>query len=226
MAVRRAIGFSIVRLRTDGSEDEWCQGGASERRPFLFPLSPYFLILYNGDVDGFSDPDKNIEQFELQSGARVADFGVGTGFYALAASRRVGSAGRVYCLDIQKDLLARLQESAARFKLDNIEVVWADLEEIGGSKLADLSLDAVIVANLLFQIEKKDDFVKEIRRVLKPGGKVLLVDWAGSFGGIGPTEANVVSKGSAVSLFEENGFKVEKEIEAGAHHWGVILKKS
>lgn len=176
-------------------------------------------------MDGFSDPDKNIEQFELQSGARVADFGVGTGFYALAASRRVGSAGRVYCLDIQKDLLKRLQESAERFKLDNIEVVWADLEHEGGSKLADASVDAVIVANLLFQIEDKSTFVKEVTRVLKQGGKVLLVDWSGSFGGIGPTEVNVVSKQLATSLFEENGFKVQKEIEAGAHHWGVILKK-
>lgn len=177
-------------------------------------------------MDGFSDPDKNIEQFELQSGARVADFGVGTGFYALAASRRVGSAGRVYCLDIQKDLLTRLQESAARFKLDNIEVVWADLEREGGSKLADLSVDAVIVANLLFQIEDKNTFVKEVTRVLKRGGKLLLVDWAGSFGGIGPTQAHVVSKESATSLFESNGLKVEREIEAGAYHWGIIIKKT
>ena len=176
-------------------------------------------------MEGFSDPDKNIEQFELQSGARVADFGVGTGFYALAAARRVGDAGRVYCLDIQKDLLKRLQDSAARFKLDNIEVVWTDLEKAGGSNLADQSVDAVIVVNLLFQIEDKNTFVAEVARVLKPTGKVLLVDWADAFGGLGPQAQSIVTKENGTALFQSKGFTQLKEINAGQHHWGIIFKK-
>ncbi len=95
----------------------------------------------------FSDPTSNIEQFSLQYGMRVADFGAGSGFYSLAAARAVGPHGHVYALDVQKDLLAKIKNDAVKANLANIEVLWADVEKPGGSKLKDRSLDAVIISN-------------------------------------------------------------------------------
>ena len=60
----------------------------------------------------FSDPEKNIEQFSLGKGMHVADFGTGSGFYALAAAEAVGETGRVYAIDVQKDLLEKLKKEA------------------------------------------------------------------------------------------------------------------
>jgi ubiquinone/menaquinone biosynthesis C-methylase UbiE len=174
----------------------------------------------------FSDPSYNIEQLGLQSGAKVADFGCGSGFYSLAAARAVGGKGRVYAVDVQKGLLDRLKKEAATEELYNIEVVWGDVEKIGGTKLRDESVDAVIAANLLFQIERKNDFALEIKRILKKNGKLLLVDWSGSFGGIGPAQEQVATKRAGRELFEQNGFTFEREIQAGGHHWGVIFRKS
>ena len=58
------------------------------------------------------------------------------------------------------------------------------VEKIGGTKLRDESVDAVIAANLCFQIENKNDFVLELKRILKPKGKLLLVDLNRSFGAL------------------------------------------
>ena len=174
----------------------------------------------------FSDPEKNIEQFDLGKGSYVADFGAGTGFYSFAAARAVGPMGRVYAIDVQKDLLEKLKNEAKDARhLMNIEIVWADLDNLGGTRLRDSSMDAVIIANTLFQIEKKDNTCLEIKRILKSGGRVLLVDWTSSFGNMGPHPKDVLSEEDAKKLFSKCGFKEDREISAGAQHYGIIFRK-
>jgi ubiquinone/menaquinone biosynthesis C-methylase UbiE len=174
----------------------------------------------------FSDPDKNIEQFDLGEGNYVADFGAGSGFYSFAAAEAVGHSGKVYAIDVQKDLLEKLKHEARNIRhLNNVEIVWADLDHLGGTRLRDSSLDAVIVANVFFQLEKKENACLEIKRVLKPGGRVLFVDWASSFGGMGPQSKDVFYEEKAKQLFEKYGFKVDRTISAGAQHYGIIFRK-
>lgn len=174
----------------------------------------------------FSNPIHNIAQFDLQSGSTVADLGAGSGEVSFAAARAVGGAGKVYAVDVQKGLLDRLKKHADEERLSWIKPVWGDAERIGGTHLGDSSVDAVIVSNLLFQIEDRAGLTKEIARILRPKGKVLLIDWSDSFGGMGPQPAEVVAKPAAKELFEKNGFSFVKSIEAGAHHYGFIFKKN
>jgi len=173
----------------------------------------------------FSDPQQNIAQLDLEKGARVADFGAGSGFYTMALARAVGGEGRVYAVDIQKDLLEKIKNTARLEGFFNIEFVWGDLERLGGSKIPEDSLDSAIVANILFQVENRDVFLTEIKRVLKPNGRVLVVDWSESFGGMGPEVSRVITKLQAQKLFIDKGFKLTREIEAGSHHYGFIFSK-
>lgn len=174
----------------------------------------------------FSDPEKNIEQFELGKGTYVADFGAGSGFYSFAASEAVGPSGRVYAIDVQKDLLEKLKNEAKNVrKLHNVDIVWADLEHLGGTRLRENSIDAVIAANLFFQLENKDNACLEIMRILKPGGRVLFIDWASSFGGMGPQAHHVFTEEQAKKLFEKHAFKFDRSISAGAQHYGMIFRK-
>jgi len=173
----------------------------------------------------FSDPKKNIEQFALLPGMRVADLGSGSGFYCLAAARAVTDSGRVYGIDLQKDLLTRLKNNAQKEGILNIEVIWGDVEVVGGTKLGDHLLDAVIISNLLFQVKNKAEVVKEAKRILKPQGRVLMVDWSESFGGLGPRPEDVVTADAVKKLFADEGFGFDKEINAGAHHYGLVFKR-
>ena len=109
--------------------------------------------------------------------------------------------------------------------MHNIEVISGDLEKLGGTKIKDESVDRVIAANILFMIEDKKSFINEIKRILKHKGAALLVDWAASFSQMGPHPDNVVYKDQAIKLFDDAGFKVEKEISAGAEHYGIIFRK-
>lgn len=173
----------------------------------------------------FSDPEKNVEQCGIQTGMDIADFGSGSGHYSISAAKHLMSTGRVYAIDAQKDLLTKLKNNATREGLYNIEVVWGDIEKVNGTHLREASIDLVFLCNVLFQLEDRENIIKEIKRVLKPAGKVLVVDWADSFGGIGPKPDMVVKKDVAQKMFENNGFHLDKEIFAGSHHYGFIYKK-
>jgi ubiquinone/menaquinone biosynthesis C-methylase UbiE len=174
----------------------------------------------------FSDPENNIKQFSLSPGMQVADFGSGSGFYSMAIARAVAPSGRVFAVDIQKDLLQKLKNGASQSHLNNIEVIWGDLEHLGGTKLRENSLDAVVVCNLFFQIKNKDSLCLEIKRVLRPLGRVLVVDWSASYGGIGPTSDSIVSKEDMTKLFSEHDFSFDREISSGAQHYGLIFRKN
>ncbi|MFZ2522470.1 MAG: class I SAM-dependent methyltransferase [Minisyncoccia bacterium] len=173
----------------------------------------------------FSDPIKNIEQCGIQAGMDIADFGSGSGHYSMAASRALISTGRVYAIDVDKELLTRLKNNSTKEGLYNIEVVWGNVEKPNGAKLRDSSVDLVFICNLLFQLDDKVGAIKEAKRILKPGGRVLVIDWSDSFGGIGPKPIDVVKKPKAKELFEKQGFSIDREISAGAHHYGLIFKK-
>jgi ubiquinone/menaquinone biosynthesis C-methylase UbiE len=173
----------------------------------------------------FSDPVKNIEQCGIQAGMQIADLGAGSGFYSLAACKALIATGKVYAIDAQKDLLTKLKNTATKEGIYNIEVVWGDIEKQGGTHLRDSVIDLCLICNVLFQVTEKKNLLNEAKRILKPGAKVLVVDWSDSFGGIGPKADHVVNREAAVALFEQSGFSVEKEINAGSHHYGIIFKK-
>lgn len=155
----------------------------------------------------------------------VADFGTGSGFYALALAKRVGNSGRVYAVDVQKELLTKLANKAKEDRLGNLEIVWADIDQLGGTKLADSSLDAVVISNVLFQSEHRENLAKEALRVLKHGGEALIIDWADSYGGLGPKADHIFKASNAEVLFTKNGFGLVKNFDAGEHHWGLLFKK-
>ena len=174
----------------------------------------------------FSNPKNNLEQFGLTKGMKVADLGVGAGFYALEAARIVGAEGRVFCVDVQKELVAGVRRTAEKEGLNNLEAIWGDIEKPEGTKIKSATIDAVIVSNVLFQLEDKNGFVEEVVRILKPGGKVLVVDWTESFGGMGPHKDHVVTEEQAKQLFTAKGFLIYKKIDAGAHHYSFVAKKA
>ncbi len=172
----------------------------------------------------FSNPEKNVAQLGLREGMIVADFGSGTGFYARAASARVGHTGKVYAIEVQKELVKSFEDELKKSSLKNIECIWGDIEKVGGTKIAEHTMDAVILSNVLFQVSDKLGLIDEAKRILKSDGKVLVVDWSESFGGMGPQSSDVFTKSKAEEFFSKRGFKFVEYINAGTHHYGIIFK--
>ena len=177
------------------------------------------------DPTNFTNPEKNINELGIYEGMVVADLGAGTGAYVVPLAKRVGDTGSVYAVEVQKEFLANIKNLASRAGLKNVEVIWGDIERLGGTKLKDKIADAVVVSNVLFQVEDKKGLLAEAKRVLKEGGKLLLVDWKGSFNNLGPEPKAVVPAKDALNLCKSQGFTLKKEFNAGDHHYGFVMVK-
>lgn len=176
-------------------------------------------------TDRFIHPEIVTSHFHLRPGDKVGDFGAGAGNFSAALSRLVGQEGKVYASEIQKNLVDTLSDRIKRDHLGNVEVVWGDVEELGGTKIEDEVLDAAIIVNTLFQMEERDMAVKEIARTLRSGGKFFIIDWSESWGGLGPQPGDVLSERDAKDLAETAGLTFERSFDAGQHHYGLAFRK-
>ncbi len=174
------------------------------------------------EKEDFVSPARIIRSLGIEHGMKVADFGAGSGAYTLAIAEYLSGSGTVYAIEVQRDLLRRIKNDAHKRGLKNVEIIWADLEEMGSSKILEDTIDVVVVSNLLFQVPDKKAPLVEARRVVKKNGRVAIIDWSDSFGGLGPHKDDVITKAGAKAFASQAGLRVLEEFDAGAHHYGLI----
>lgn len=173
----------------------------------------------------FADPQTNLQKLNLFSGMTVIDFGSGVGAYSLAAAPMVLPDGKVYAVEIQKDLLETLKKGAREKGLPNVEVIWGDIEQNGGVSLPDSVADVIVISNVLFQAKSMYTLALEAKRLLKPGGRIMVIDWSESFGGTGPAPVDIVPAEEVKKTFGSAGLAFILDFPAGDHHYGLIFAK-
>lgn len=174
----------------------------------------------------FADPIKILKQFGFRDDMTVADLGAGSGFYTFAISKMV-PFGRVYAIDIIPEILKSILNKKEDEKIKNIECILGNIEKINGTHLANNIIDKVIVSNVFSQVEDKNNFVKEIKRILKENGEVLLVDMSID-SSLFTNHKNIkykVEKDATLKYFSDHGFVLKQEIDTGDHHYGLIFTK-
>lgn len=172
----------------------------------------------------FLDPRHVVRQFGVYGRDEVADFGAGSGYLSLAAAERL-DGGKLYAIDVDKEILARLAADAQHLGHDHVHTLAGDIACIGGVPLKENSVDKVIASNVLFQVDDRDAFIQEIDRVLRDEGKVLVIDWSDNHN-LGPRDSHKVSRDDIVDHFTRHGFTCEKDIDAGECHYGMILSRN
>jgi ubiquinone/menaquinone biosynthesis C-methylase UbiE len=170
----------------------------------------------------FSNPLKNLKMLHIHETDIVADLGAGTGYYTIEAAH-LAAKGKVYAIELTKDYLKAIENKVKELKLGNVECFWGDVEKIGGTKLAAGIIDKAIVSNVFFQVHEKENFIEEVKRILKKGGQVLFIDWEGS--SPIPHKERLVPKEKVREMFKKKGFIFERDIDAGIHHYGMIFIK-
>jgi ubiquinone/menaquinone biosynthesis C-methylase UbiE len=173
-------------------------------------------------TEQFVDPTKTVHDFGIRQGQLVADIGCGSGHYVPMLAHAVGDKGHVYALDIHKDMLTRAERETTRQGFKNISYIWGNAEQNGGTKLKDALLDVSLLSNILFQTEDDRGLFREMHRVLKGDGRLIVIDWLDSFSGMGPHRHHVYTKGQALSRAHEAGFTLLSEFFPGKHHYGLI----
>ncbi len=175
----------------------------------------------------FIDPKKIISEVAIPISSAVVDFGFGKGDFLKYMAREVGPEGIVYAVDIQEELLKRVEKELRENGFVNVYFVNADLEEPDSTKIKDESVDFILISSLFFQVENKEAVIKEALRILKRGGRILFIDWKDSFSGIGPDRKLLFTEDDALLFFRDYPLSLERRLNsAGSYHYALVYRKN
>jgi len=116
--------------------------------------------------DLFSPRENTLKEVGIKPGFHILDYGCGPGSYTIPAAQLVGKAGKVYALDIHLLAVQRVQSVAAKRNLTNIEAILSD----GATGLPDESIDIVLLYDTFHNLNRPEEVLAELHRVLKPDG--------------------------------------------------------
>ena len=180
----------------------------------------------NAEGVNFVDPARIIGQIDVTPGASVADFGCGSGYFSFEFAKVVGSEGKVYALDILPSALEAVASRAKILHLGNITPKRVNLEREGGSGLGMTSVDWVVLKDMLFQNEHKGVILKEVSRVLKPGGSAIIMEWNPKASAVGPEKSLRIDPETLKALLAEAGLSADRNLPAGGYHYAFLAKKA
>lgn len=175
--------------------------------------------LHDPERRTWQDPEAILPALGLERGIAAADVGCGTGFFALPAAALVGPTGRVYAIDMQEPMLWTLLERLREAGVENVLPVLSleDLIPLPGDHV-----DFALLVNALHEV-KGDGALREVRRILRPGGSFGVVDWKKEPMDRGPPVAHRLSREEAEKRLARVGFRGEV-VEVGPFHYGLRLR--
>ncbi|MBI5454826.1 MAG: methyltransferase domain-containing protein [Deltaproteobacteria bacterium] len=155
----------------------------------------------------------------LKKGDSIADVGSGPGFFSFPASRIVGKEGAVYAIDTQKEMIEGLKKQSPP---PNVVPVLSGENSI---PLDGSTVDFALVAYVLHETESKAKFLKEIRRIMKPGARLLVIDWKKKKEGHGPPREERLSIKTVEGFLRKAGFVSVKASPLNDSHYRVQALK-
>ncbi len=183
------------------------------------------MSAYNAN-QRFLDPEKVLFRAGLSKGETMADLGAGSGYFALVGGQMVGPNGKVYVVDIQESTLAHVSADARLRMLKNIQTIRADLDQPNSiKKIRSGACDFVVFGNLFHQVRERKNLLAETYRILKTGGKLLVVDWNEKPSPIGPKHSERITETDGKKHLTTAGFKFEKDIDTDNYHYGLLFIK-
>ncbi|MEI6352702.1 MAG: methyltransferase domain-containing protein [Candidatus Nomurabacteria bacterium] len=169
----------------------------------------------------FLSPVQIIESLALRKGDVVADLGCGSGAYVFAASKIVGDRGKIYAVDIHREILEKINHEAEKMNIINIDTLLSNIEN--KVQIESLSCDVVIVSNVLGDIENYNNLLNEIKRILKPDGFLLVVDWKKIDHAIYTKRVNVIPEEKITAILATHNFYIKKHYPAGEYHYAFLV---
>jgi ubiquinone/menaquinone biosynthesis C-methylase UbiE len=177
--------------------------------------------------DKLLDVNLLLSKAGVEEGMKIADLGCGsTGHFVFPASEMVGKKGVVYAVDILKTVLESVGRRAKVENITNVKIIWSNVEILGATKIESNSLDMVFLINTLYQSHKRLEIIKEGVRMLKSGGKLMIVEWKNISLPFGPPSEERVRMDMIKNVLPKIGLDVEEDFFAGQYHFGLICTKA
>lgn len=177
--------------------------------------SEYAEVLEDPSRDAWQKPHDVVMALALKPADTIADIGAGTGYFA---RRFAHHAGKVYAADIDEKLLAIAGSNAPA----NLETVLAAPDD---PRLPERSADILFFCDVLHHIENRLAYYAKLAKVLKPGGRIVVIDFHKKPLPVGPPPSMKLSDREVITEFQKAGFTLAKRLDMLPYQYYLFFKK-
>jgi ubiquinone/menaquinone biosynthesis C-methylase UbiE len=167
----------------------------------------------------WQNPEAILVEVGVKTGPKFVDLDCGDGFFALSAARLVGNEGRVYGLDVDEHAIDRLKEKASKEGLRNLTLKVGMAEE---KVFCDSCADIVFFGIVLHDFSDSVKVLANAKRMLKPTGRLIDLDWKKEPMHLGPPLQIRFSEEKASNLIMTAGFKIDGIKKEGLYHYMIV----
>jgi len=226
-----AVPLSVWRLLPHGACSDW--GKHMKVHALMFALAPlglgqvphqyhpplsseeYARVLEDPSRDAWQKPHAVLTALDLKPTDSVADIGAGSGYFA----RRLAlHAARVYAVDIDEKLLAMARTKAPA----NLETVVAAPDD---PRLPPQSVDMIFFCDVLHHIENRPAYYVKLTKALKPGGRIVVIDFYKKPLPVGPPESMKLSEQEVIAEFQKADFVLNKRVDILPYQYFLFFER-
>ena len=166
-------------------------------------------------------PAEILGWLNLRPGMTVADIGTGTGYFAIPMARAIAPGGRVFAVDLQRELLDVLCGKLSKPDAPANIVTLQDSASSTG--LSPGCCDLAFLANVWHEIDDRDAVLAELARILKPEGKIAVLDWRPDAAHPpGPPLAHRLPAREVEQFFASHGKRVDAMRNVGQYSYLIL----
>lgn len=166
-------------------------------------------------------PAEVVDALQLQAGACVADLGAGTGYFLSYLSKAVGNRGCVLALEPEPNLVVHIREQAEKNGWKNVTPILVSFDD---PRLPDASVDFVLIVDTFHHLDNRRAYLRRLRRALKRGGRVAVVDWFKRPLPEGPPPAHKLARDQVVHEMDAAGYELQEELKILPYQYFLVFR--
>ena len=165
-------------------------------------------------------PEETLKRIGLQEYHVLCDIGAGSGIFTIPAANI--TKNKVYALETNEELLSVIAAKAKAEGLSNLEPVKVTGDNFN---LEDATVDIVLLVTVLHEISEKTVFLREVKRILKAGGKMAVIEFNKSQTPIGPPQEHRMRKDEVMDNLTKAGLVFLEGFGLGDNFYCVVFQK-
>jgi len=168
----------------------------------------YISYLDDPQRDSYQKPHEVITALGLRKGEVIADIGAGSGYFTFRFAQHVGEKGRVYAVDISPEMILHMNRRIRDRQLRNVITLLAAPHD---PLLMDHSIDRFFICDTWHHIRNQTQYLALLKRMLKPGGQVIMIDFQKKETPVGPPMEMRIAREDLIKQLESNEFTLTQE---------------
>jgi ubiquinone/menaquinone biosynthesis C-methylase UbiE len=168
----------------------------------------YIGALEDPKRDAYQKPQEVMTALAIKPGEVIADIGAGSGYFTFRLAQHVGDKGKIYAVDVSPDMILHINRRIRDLNVGNVVTVLSDPDD---PLLPDRSIDRFFFSESWHHIENQTIYLALMKRMLKPGGQVVMIDFQKKDLPVGPPLQMKIAKEDLIKQMQSHGFRLQKE---------------